>query len=156
MARIIRYGLIAFALVVFAQSQAAAQQCQFNGDCQMPLTCQPGFFGGYCAVQACNADSDCRNGSACALGVCQTVCVRSRDCPAGQACVGLEGRRVCVTAQQPASGGGSGGGGPTRYYIEGGACGVIRLGNVTKHMGCAPGLLCSNTNGRGTCVRPPA
>jgi hypothetical protein len=153
MIRIATYGLVALALVFFAASHGDAQQCQFNGDCNMPLTCQPGLFGGHCDVQACNADTDCRNGSACALGVCQAVCVRSRDCPAGQACVGVEGRKVCVIAQQPPSGGG---GGPTKYYTEGGVCGAIRIGQVTKHLGCASGLRCSNPNGRGTCIRPPA
>jgi hypothetical protein len=154
MIRIASYGLIALVLTLFAASYAIAQQCQFNGDCPMPQTCQPGLFGGHCDIQACNADTDCRNGSACALGICQSVCVRTSDCPTGQACVNLEGRRVCVIAQQPAPSGA--GGGPTRYYIEGGACGIIRFGHVTKHLGCAPGLLCSNPNGRGVCVRPPA
>ena len=50
---------------IFAVSSSVAQSCQFNGNCKLPLTCQPGLFGGYCAVQACNADTDCRNGSTC-------------------------------------------------------------------------------------------
>src|SRR5437588_5081097 len=49
----------------FAVSISVAQSCQFNGNCKLPLTCQPGLFGGYCAIQACNADTDCRNGSSC-------------------------------------------------------------------------------------------
>jgi|KBSMisStandDraft_5_1062788.scaffolds.fasta_scaffold1392666_1 hypothetical protein len=147
------FGLISLALTFFAASDAVAQQCQFNGDCQMPLTCQPGLFGGSCGVQPCNADTDCRNGSACAIGVCRALCVRSSDCSAGEACVAAEGRRVCLVAQQPPP---AGGGSPTKYYTQGGRCGVIRIGQVTKHLGCAPGLRCSNPTGQGICQRPPA
>src|SRR5947208_16623960 len=101
-----------------AVSISVAQSCQFNGNCKLPLTCQPGLFGGYCAVQACNADTDCRNGSTCFLGTCFAVCARNTDCDHGQVCVRGETSRVCV---QPATGGASGGGGgATRYYTEGG------------------------------------
>jgi hypothetical protein len=145
---------------IFAVSSSVAQSCQFNGNCKLPLTCQPGLFGGYCAVQACNADTDCRNGSTCFLGTCFAVCARNTDCDAGQVCVPGETSRVCV--QRPATGASSsgGGGGATRYYTEGGVCGTIRRGPIdhpiVKHIGCAPGLQCSNPNGRGVCQRPPA
>ena len=161
MTRITRRALTicaAIALSHFATANSVAQQwCDFSGNCPMPLTCQPGWFGGYCGIQACNADTDCRNGSVCDFGLCQSLCTSTRDCPAGQICARGESRRICMTA--PASGGGGGGGsggGTTRYYIEGGLCGTIRYGQVTKHLGCAPGLRCSNPNGRGTCQKPPA
>ena len=149
MIRFATYGLISFAVALFAVSGAFAQSCQFNGNCTFPQTCQPGLFGGFCAIQACNADTDCRNGSACALGLCRALCTGSNQCSTGEACVRLEGRRVCV-AQQPSSGGGSG---TTPVYTAGGRCGVIRYGQVTKRVGCAPGLRCTNPNGSGICVR---
>jgi hypothetical protein len=149
---------VAILASLFAASSSVAQSCQFNGNCKLPLTCQPGLFGGYCAVQACNADTDCRNGSSCFLGSCFADCTRTADCDPGQVCVPGETSRVCV--QRPATtGSGSGGGGITRYYTEGGVCGTIRRGPIdhpiVKHLGCAPGLLCSNPNGRGVCQRPP-
>src|SRR5262249_2947420 len=141
----------------FAVSSSVAQSCQFNGNCKLPLTCQPGLFGGYCGVQACNADTDCRNGSSCFLGSCFAGCTRTSDFDPGEACVRGETSRVCV--QRPATGGGSGSGGTNRYYTEGGVCGTIRRGPVdhpiVKHIACAPGLQCSNPNGRGVCQRPP-
>jgi hypothetical protein len=146
---------MAILLWSFAISNSFAQQCQSTPDCPMPLMCQTGFFGGQCGVQACNADTDCRNGSVCDTGVCQTVCTRAGDCPRGQACVRGESAKICVPLPTSSPNSGSGGG-PTPYYTEGGVCGVIRLGQVTKHMGCAPGLRCSNPNGRGVCQKPPA
>jgi hypothetical protein len=149
---------VAILLSFFATSNSIAQHCDFSGDCPMPLMCQPGWFGGYCGVQACNADTDCRNGSICDFGVCQIACTNSGNCPAGQICVRGESRRVCAPRPAPSSSGGGGSsssGGTTRYYIEGGACGTIRFGQVTKHLGCAPGLRCSNPNGRGTCQKLP-
>ena len=52
---------IAILLALFATVPALAQKCDFSGNWPLPLTCQPGFVGGYCAVQYCNADTDCRN-----------------------------------------------------------------------------------------------
>jgi hypothetical protein len=129
---------------------------------QNALTCQPGLFGGYCAVQACNADTDCRTGSICDFGVCQNTCTRNTDCDPGQICVrGDEGRKICVP--RPIVGGGGGHGGPPpHYYTEGGICGTIRLGGAlsgpVKHLGCAPGLQCVGAfaTGTGTCQRPPS
>ena len=157
--------LLAIAVAIlpsfFAVSNSAAQQCEFNGNCKLPLTCQPGFFGGQCAVQACNADTDCRNGSVCSLGICFAVCSRNSDCDRGEVCVRGGRGRICV--QRPASSGGTGGGSggaTTHYYTEGGVCGTIRQGPIdqpiVKHIACAPGLRCSNPNGRGVCQRPPA
>ena len=146
-------------LSFFATPNSAAQQCSFSGNCPMPLMCQPGWFGGYCAIQACNADTDCRNQSVCDFGTCQIACSRSRDCPSGQVCVRGDSHPGVCAPRPVSSSGGSGsssGGGTTRYYIEGGACGVIRQGQIIKHMGCAPGLRCSNPNGRGTCQKLPA
>ena len=147
---------VAILASLFAASTSAAQQCQTSGDCRLPLACLPGLFSGYCGVQACNADTDCRNGSACDFGVCQTTCARNTDCDPGQICVRGESHRVCEA--RPAS---SGGGGIVRYYTEGGVCGTIRLGGPTdtrhvKHIGCAPGLRCiAPPNGMGTCQRLP-
>jgi hypothetical protein len=164
MARIAIYALISVSLAWFATSAAAAQSCRSHGDCPFPQTCQSGLFGGYCAVPACNSDADCRNGSTCALGLCRALCARASQCLTGEACRLLEGRRVCVT-RPPSSGGGTGGAGSgagtggsgtTPVYIEGGRCGVLRYGQVTKHVGCAPGLRCTNPNGSGTCVRLPS
>ena len=146
----------------FAVSNSVAQQCRFNGDCKLPLTCQPGFLGGICGTQACNVDTDCRNGSVCDLGICFALCTRTSDCNPGEVCVRGGGGRICV--QRPASSGSGGSGGTgsgvTRYYTEGGVCGTIRRGPVdhpiVKHIGCAPGLRCSNPNGSGVCQRPPA
>lgn len=144
---------IAVLLSFFATAHALAQQCDFSGNCPLPLTCQPGFLGGHCAIQYCNADTDCRNGSACSFGTCQLVCNVSRDCPGGQICVPGETHRIC--SPPPAPGGGNNNGAPTRYYVEGGLCGTIRYGQITKHLGCAPGLRCSNPNGRGLCQKLP-
>ena len=157
----IRMTLAVFAIsvavftVLHPISNSMAQQCTSSGDCKMPLTCQPGFFGGYCAVQYCNADTDCRNGSICDFGVCQTACRRSSDCDRGQVCaLGQEGRFIC-TSPPPSFNGSSGdGGGFTHYYTEGGICGTIRLGGPhsthIKHIGCAPGLQCAGAAARGT------
>jgi hypothetical protein len=135
----------------FAVTSSVAQSCQFNGNCKLPLTCQPGLFGGYCAVQACNADTDCRNGSSCFLGTCLAVCARNSDCDRGEICVRGETSRVCV--QRPAVG--AGGGGTTGYYIERGMCGTVRAGRIVKHIGCARGLRCVlHPDGTGTCQRP--
>ena len=145
----------------FALSNSVAQQCTFSGNCIMPLTCQPGLFGGYCAVQACNADTDCRTGSICDFGVCQNTCTRNTDCDRGQICIrGDENRKICVP--RPIAGGGGGIGPPPHYYTEGGICGTIRLGGAlsgpVKHLGCAPGLQCVGAfaTGTGTCQRPPS
>ena len=144
---------IAIFLSLYAASSSIAQSCAFSGNCPMPMMCQPGWFGGYCGTQACNADSDCRNGSACDLGVCQTLCTSSGHCPRGQTCVRGETRRICVTRSAPSPGGGGGG---TLPGSEGGACGTIHYGQVTKHIGCRPGLRCSNPNGQGICRKPLA
>jgi len=150
---------------LFAISDSPAQGCQTSGDCKLPLACLPGVFGGYCGVQACNFDTDCRNRSICDFGVCQTACTRSSDCDRGQVCVRGESRFVCEPRPVSSGGGvgGGGGGGTTRYYTEGGVCGTIRMGAPTdtrhvKHIGCAPGLRCvgATANGTGICQRPPA
>ena len=148
---------VAILLSFFAISSSIAQQCQSTPDCPMPLMCQAGFFGGRCGVQTCNADTDCRNGSVCDFGVCQTVCTRAGGCPTGQVCVhGAEHPAICVPRPVAGGGGGGGGGGGSPPGTQGGACGIIHLGQVTKHMGCAPGLRCSNPSGRGICQRLPS
>lgn len=143
---------IAFFLSLFAASSSVAQTCTFSGNCPMPMTCQPGLFGGSCGFQACNVDTDCRNGSICDLGVCQTLCTSSGGCPSGQVCRPGASRRVCLP--RPASSPGGGGGGGSPPSSEGGVCGTIHYGQVTKHVGCRPGLVCSNLIGQGTCRKP--
>ena len=154
MKRIARHAMainIAVFLSLFAASHSVAQSCTFSGNCPMPMMCQPGLFGGSCGFQACNADTDCRNGSACDLGVCQTLCTSSGNCPSGQICRRGESRRICVTRPAPSPGSGSGGSPPAG---EGGVCGTVHFGPVTKHVGCRPGLVCSNLIGQGTCRKP--
>ena len=144
---------IAIFLSFFAASSSVAQTCTFSGNCPMPMMCQPGWFGGYCGMQACNVDTDCRNGTVCDFGVCQSLCTSSRSCPTGQRCVRGESHRICLPRPASLPGTGTGGGG-TPPASEGGACGTIHYGQVTKHVGCRPGLLCSNLVGRGTCRKP--
>ena len=144
---------------LFAVSNSVAQQCRFNGDCRLPLTCQPGLFGGSCAIEACNADTDCRNGSVCDLGICFAICTRTSDCDRGEACVRGGNGRICVQRPMSSGGGGGGSGGGTRS--EGAACGTIRMGPIDhpiiKHIGCGPRLQCVLTpggSGSGICRRP--
>jgi hypothetical protein len=153
---------VAILLSFFAVSNSVAQQCNFNGNCKLPLTCQPGWFGGYCATQACNADTDCRNGSVCDLGICFALCTRNSDCNPGEACVRSGNNRICVQRPvssppppQPPPGGG------TPAGSEGGACGTIRRGPIDhpiiKHVGCGRYLQCVLTpggSGSGICRRP--
>jgi hypothetical protein len=155
MTRITRHAIainVAIFLCLFAASDSIAQSCTFSGNCPMPMTCQPGLFGGSCGFQACNVDTDCRNGSICDLGVCQTLCTSSGGCPSGQVCRRGGSRRVCLP--RPASSPGGGGGGGSPPSSEGGVCGTIHYGQVTKHVGCRPGLVCSNLIGQGTCRKP--
>ena len=163
MTRITRHALaIAVALLAsFLSVSNSVAQCTSSNECKMPLTCHPGFFGGYCAFQYCNVDGDCRRGSVCDFGTCQTTCRHNTDCDAGEVCVrGASDRLICLppspSPPPPPSGD------TTRYYTEGGVCGTIRLGGPlsthVKHLGCAPGLQCVRVtpDGIGTCQRSPS
>jgi hypothetical protein len=117
------------------------QHCDATIDCNWPLMCMPrGFFVGVCDVSICDSDADCRNRSVCSGGVC--VCSRG-SCPFDQIC----SQGICVARPAPTPHGPP----PSN---EGGACGVVHFGHITKHVGCLHGLICSNPEGHGTCRKP--
>jgi hypothetical protein len=71
MTRLTRH-LLAIGVVIFPAFLPTSNSvaCTSSGDCQLPLQCLPGLFGGFCAFALCNSDSDCRNGSLCETGFC--------------------------------------------------------------------------------------
>ena len=132
---------LAYALTI---SGAGAQFCLRSSDCPDSLLCTnlfPGFFG-TCGIGLCNTDADCvgtAQRSICELGVCQATCRRNANCPLGEVCGGVPGRRVCVPAPQPTPPPPSG----IPLGGEGQACGPRNLGGgVIKTIPCRSGLRC--------------
>ena len=125
---LIRVAITAFsfaALVSIAGAQPAlAQWCKVNAQCAADMVCQPSWlpFAKECRRKPCNADSECPNDRpSCSLGFCRVP---------------------------PGGGGSTTGGIPPRGIGQ--ACGQIKIGHVTKHVGCKRNLQCV----QGRCQRP--
>ena len=114
------------ALMSIAGAQpAVAQWCGVNAQCATDMVCQPSWipFVKECRRKPCNANSECPNDRpSCSLGFCRA----------------------------PAGGGSTTGGIPLSGIGQ--ACGQVRIGNVTKHVGCKRHLQCV----QGRCQRPPS
>ena len=136
-------------------SNANAQVCTSNAECINTQVCDKVFFGiiGSCRFVMCNSDADCSvtaRPTNCVLGTCQANCQTDANCPSGQVCRRVSGRRICIL--QSTSSGGTGTGTGTPLAGEGQACGPQRFGGgVIKSVGCAHGLLCQHQR----CVRLP-
>ena len=107
-------------------AQPVLAACTNNSECASDQTCQNSPVPGIkdCKQQQCNFDADCpRDRASCSGGICRG----------------------------PASGGPGGGAGIPQSDV-GQACGPRKIGQVTKHVGCKPGLQCVH----GTCQKPPA
>jgi hypothetical protein len=144
-------SLLVFSLWI---ANANAQVCTSNGECANTQVCDKAFFGiiGSCQFIRCNSDADCSvtaRPTICVLGMCQANCQSNANCPSGQACRSVTGRRICIVQSTPSPGSGTGTGTPLAG--EGQACGPRQFGGgVIKSVGCAHGLLCQNQR----CVRP--
>jgi hypothetical protein len=110
--------------IVFGVEPVSAA-CTSTSQCPSDMTCQNSAIPGIreCKQQLCNANSDCPSARpTCQAGACRA-----------------------------ASGGGGTGGGIPQSDV-GQPCGQVRIGQVTKNVGCKPNLQCV----RGRCVRPPS
>jgi hypothetical protein len=127
--RIITGALVGLLSIVFGVQPAWATICTRNSQCSSLQTCQDTGLGGkQCGQLRCNFDS---------------------DCPADRATC-REG--IC---QGPAT---SGGGAGIPQSDVGQACGPRKIGQVTKNVGCKPGLQCVKvppSSSTGTCQVPP-
>lgn len=106
---------------------ASATSCTTDAQCSSDTTCQPALVPGTkeCKEQRCNFNSDCpADRGLCSGGACRA----------------------------PTSSGGLSSPGGIPQSGEGQACGPRKFGQVTKSVGCKPGLLCQ----RGFCRRPAA
>ena len=149
MFRFMRAIAVSFAAFLgLCLASAEAQVCTSNAGCANTQVCDKAFFGiiGSCRFVMCNSDADCSvtaRRTICVLGTCQASCQTNANCPAGEACQRVSGRRICIVQSTPSGGSGSGSGIPLAG--EGQACGPQQFGGgVIKSIGCAHGLLCQH------------
>lgn|SRR5574337_477634 len=129
-------------LSVMLGAQPVLAWCRSNSQCSSDTTCQNSWipFMKECKRQPCNMSFQ--------LG----VDARSDMCPGDRPSCELG---FCQGPEAPPSGGGGG----ISQGDVGGRCGEIKLGLVTKNVGCKPGLQCVKvpaSSRSGTCQRPPS
>lgn len=138
---IITWIIGAFLSIVLGVQPVLAA-CTSNSQCSSETTCQNSLIPGI---------KECKR-LPCNMSFQPGVDARSDMCPSDRPSCELG---FC---RGPASSGSGGGRGISQGDV-GGRCGQIKLGLVTKNVGCKPGLQCVKvpaSSSSGTCQRPPS
>ncbi len=120
--------------------------CTSNSQCSNETTCQNWLIPWFKECKRLPCNMSFQPGFDAQSAQSMSMCPSDRpSCELG----------ICIGPASSGSGGGSG----ISQGDEGGRCGEIKLGLVTKNVGCKPGLQCVKvpaSSRSGTCQRPPS